>query len=53
MKSKILITGASGFIGFHLSKSLLDDDYEVLGIDNLNSYYDPKLKYARFVVIIG
>ena len=44
---KILITGTAGFIGFHLTKSLLDDGYEVLGIDNLNDYYDPKLKQAR------
>jgi UDP-glucuronate 4-epimerase len=44
---KILVTGAAGFIGYHLSKSLLDDDCEVLGIDNLNDYYDPKLKLAR------
>ena len=46
-KSKILLTGAAGFIGFHLCKSLLDDDYEVLGIDNINDYYDPNLKLAR------
>lgn len=45
--NKLLVTGAAGFIGFHLSKSLLDDDYEILGIDNLNDYYDPSLKYAR------
>jgi len=44
---KILVTGCAGFIGFHLCKSLLDDDYEVLGIDNLNNYYDPNLKLAR------
>ena len=44
---RILVTGSAGFIGFHLSKSLLDDGYEVLGIDNLNTYYDPNLKYAR------
>jgi len=44
---KILVTGAAGFIGFHLSKSLLDDGYEVLGIDNINDYYDPNLKLAR------
>ena len=48
---KILITGAAGFIGFHLSKSLLEDGYEVLGIDNLNDYYDPKLKHARLEII--
>ena len=44
---KILVTGAAGFIGFHLCKSLLEDDYEVLGIDNINDYYDPNLKLAR------
>ena len=47
MKNKILITGAAGFIGFHLCQSLLNDGFEVLGIDNLNNYYDPKLKHAR------
>ena len=47
MSEKILVTGSAGFIGYHLCKSLLDDDYEVLGIDNLNDYYDPKLKHAR------
>ena len=44
---KILITGATGFIGYHLCKSLLEDDFLILGIDNLNVYYDPKLKLAR------
>ena len=44
---KILVTGAAGFIGFHLCKSMLDDGYEVLGIDNLNDYYDPNLKLSR------
>ena len=44
---KILVTGAAGFIGYHLSRSLLDDGYEVLGIDNLNEYYDPNLKLSR------
>jgi UDP-glucuronate 4-epimerase len=44
---KILVTGAAGFIGYHLCKSLLEDDYEVLGIDNINDYYDPKLKLTR------
>lgn len=45
--SKILVTGAAGFIGFHVCKRLLEDGYQVLGIDNLNNYYDPNLKVAR------
>lgn len=45
--NKILITGAAGFIGFHLCKRLLEMDYEVVGIDNLNSYYDVTLKLDR------
>ncbi|PIB23010.1 NAD-dependent epimerase/dehydratase family protein [Maribacter sp. 4G9] len=44
---KILVTGASGFIGFHLVKSLLDSGYIVVGLDNINDYYDVHLKYAR------
>jgi UDP-glucuronate 4-epimerase len=44
---KILVTGAAGFIGFHLAKRLLVDGHEVIGIDNLNDYYDPSLKHAR------
>jgi len=51
MPEKILVTGAAGFIGFHLSKSLLDDGYEVLGIDNVNDYYDPNLKWARLDIL--
>lgn len=48
---KILITGAAGFIGFHLSKSLLDDGYEILGVDNINDYYDTNLKWARLDIL--
>lgn len=44
----ILITGAAGFIGFHLSKKLLEQGYEVVGVDNFNSYYDVSLKVARW-----
>ena len=48
---KLLITGAAGFIGFHLSKKLLEKDYQVIGIDNLNSYYDPGLKKDRLKIL--
>lgn len=44
---KILITGVAGFIGFHLAKRLLDEQKEVVGVDNLNPYYDVNLKLAR------
>ena len=46
---KILITGVAGFIGYHLAKSLINADYDIVGIDNLNSYYDLDLKKARLV----
>ena len=48
---KILVTGAAGFIGFHLSKRLLSAGYNVSGIDNLNDYYDPKLKQDRLTIL--
>lgn len=44
---KFLVTGAAGFIGMHLSKRLLDNGFSVLGIDNINSYYNVELKLAR------
>ena len=49
---KILVTGAAGFIGYYLSKSLLDDGYTVVGIDNLNDYYDVRLKEERLSKLI-
>ena len=45
--SKMLVTGAAGFIGFHLSRRLLDRGDEVVGVDSLNDYYDVRLKQNR------
>lgn len=45
--NKILVTGAAGFIGFHLSRRLMEEGYAVTGLDNINSYYDTNLKYSR------
>ena len=47
MTNKILITGIAGFIGFNLAKALLNEKYEIIGIDNINDYYDTELKYGR------
>ena len=47
LKNKILVTGSAGFIGYHLCKSLLNDNFDVLGIDNINDYYDVNLKKSR------
>jgi len=47
MSKKYLVTGAAGFIGFHLSKRLLESGVHVVGVDNLNDYYDVNLKKAR------
>ena len=44
---KVLVTGAAGFIGFHVSMALLARGDEVIGLDNLNDYYDVRLKQAR------
>jgi UDP-glucuronate 4-epimerase len=54
MQSKrILVTGAAGFIGFHLSRRLLEGGHEVVGIDNLNGYYAPKLKRDRLTILLN
>lgn len=47
MKEKILITGVAGFIGFSLARKLLNLNHKIIGIDNLNNYYDPKIKKDR------
>ena len=47
----VLVTGAAGFIGYHVSRRLLERGDEVIGIDNLNDYYDPTLKEARLTLL--
>ncbi len=47
----ILVTGAAGFIGFHVARQLLAEGRPVVGLDNLNSYYDPELKKARLELL--
>lgn len=48
---KILVTGCAGFIGFHISRRLLDLNFNVYGVDNLNKYYDVKLKKLRLSIL--
>lgn len=48
---KILVTGAAGFIGFHASKCLLDSGFDVVGLDNVNNYYDVNLKRNRLKIL--
>lgn len=49
----ILVTGAAGFIGFHVARRLVQDGRDVIGVDNLSPYYDPKLKEARLAQLAG
>lgn len=51
--SKILITGSAGFIGFHLLQALLQKNHRIIGIDNINDYYDVRLKYSRLSTLAG
>jgi UDP-glucuronate 4-epimerase len=46
-KNRLLVTGTAGFIGFHLVRSLFGSNYEIVGLDNINDYYDVDLKYNR------
>ena len=46
---KIIITGCAGFIGYHVCKKFLNNNYKIIGIDNLNSYYSKKLKNDRII----
>ena len=48
-----MVTGVAGFIGYHLAAAILDSGRAVLGIDNLNEYYDPALKAARLGLMIN
>lgn len=52
-KDKILVTGGAGFIGSHLAKKLMDLNYEIIIVDNFNSYYDPRLKEDRVSKLLG
>jgi UDP-glucuronate 4-epimerase len=51
--NKVLVTGAAGFIGFHLAKRLLEQGCDVVGLDNVNSYYEVSLKEARLAELAG
>ena len=51
MKTKLFITGSSGFIGFHVAKRYLDKGCKVRGFDSMNNYYDVKLKKSRLKIL--
>jgi UDP-glucuronate 4-epimerase len=51
MREPVLVTGTAGFIGFHVAECLLSGGHKVVGIDSVNSYYDPRLKEARLQIL--
>ena len=51
MAARFIVTGAAGFIGFHLCKKLIETGIKVIGIDNINDYYDIKLKEKRLEIL--
>jgi UDP-glucuronate 4-epimerase len=53
VKKPVLVTGAAGFIGFHFALRLLEEGLPVVGVDNVNEYYDPSLKWGRLKVLGG
>ena len=53
MKMRYLVTGSAGFIGFHVAKTLLKRGDSVVGLDNMNNYYDPLLKQDRNSILMG
>jgi len=48
---KLLVTGAAGFIGFHTVMKLIDSKHEIVALDNINDYYDPRLKFGRLALL--
>ena len=50
-KEKILVTGSAGFIGFHLCRRLLRENFDVIGFDNINNYYSTELKLSRLIIL--
>ena len=50
---RFLVTGVAGFIGFHVARRLLEEGREVVGLDNVNEYYDVRLKEARLAELEG
>lgn len=51
MQKKVIITGVAGFIGFHLARNMLADAWQIIGLDNINDYYDPQLKLNRLKLL--